>query len=43
MKYIIRIIKQKENLISIKNGGKVISIEIHKEYNIYVQELIFGN
>ena len=37
------IINQEENLISIKNGGKGIPIEIHKEYNIYIPELIFGN
>lgn len=29
--------------ISIKNNGSTIPIEIHKEYNIYVPELIFGN
>ena len=29
--------------ISVKNNGSTIPIEIHKEYNIYVPELIFGN
>ena len=43
MKYIKVIINQEENLISIKNGGKGIPIEIHKEYKIYIPELIFGN
>ena len=35
-------IKPEENLISIQNNGKGIPIEIHKEYNCYVPELIFG-
>ena len=43
MKYIKVIINQEKNLISIKNGGKGIPIEIHKEYKIYIPELIFGN
>ncbi len=43
MKYIKVTINQEKNIISIKNGGKGIPIEIHKEYNIYVPELIFGN
>ena len=29
--------------ISVKNNGSTIPIEIHKKYNIYVPELIFGN
>ena len=29
--------------ISVKNNGSTIPIEVHKEYNIYVPELIFGN
>ena len=29
--------------ISVWNNGSTIPIEIHKEYNIYVPELIFGN
>ena len=29
--------------ISVLNDGKGIPVEIHKEYNIYVPELIFGN
>lgn len=29
--------------ITVKNNGSTIPIEIHKEYNIYVPELIFGN
>ena len=43
MKYIKVIINEEKNIISIKNGGKGIPIEIHKDYNIYVPELIFGN
>lgn len=30
------------NVISIKNNGKSIPIEIHKEYNKYIPDLIFG-
>jgi DNA topoisomerase-2 len=36
-------INQKENRITVKNNGCGIPITIHKEYNIYVPELIFGN
>ena len=43
MKYIKVDIKQEENKIKIKNGGRGIPIEIHKKYNIYVPELIMGN
>ena len=32
-----------ENTISIYNDGSGIPIELHKEHNIYVPELIFGN
>lgn len=32
-----------ENYIRILNNGKSIPITIHKEYNIYIAELIFGN
>jgi DNA topoisomerase-2 len=35
-------IKQDENLISIWNNGRGIPIEIHKELNCYVPEMIFG-
>jgi DNA topoisomerase-2 len=35
-------IKQEENLISVWNNGKGIPIEIHKELNCYVPEMIFG-
>ena len=31
-----------ENLISVWNNGAGIPIEIHKEHNIYVPEMIFG-
>jgi DNA topoisomerase-2 len=35
-------INQEEGLIEIMNNGEGIPIVIHKEYNIYVPELIFG-
>ena len=31
-----------EGVISIKNNGKSIPIEIHPEYNVYIPELVFG-
>jgi DNA topoisomerase-2 len=43
MKYIKVDINPEENRIKIKNGGKGIPIEIHKTYNMYVPQLIFGN
>ena len=43
MKYIKVDINPEENKIRIKNGGKGIPIEIHKTYNMYVPQLIFGN
>jgi DNA topoisomerase-2 len=36
-------IDPEKNHISIKNDGAGIPIQIHKEYNIYVPELIFGH
>ena len=42
MKFIKVDIDAENNRISIKNGGKGIPVEIHKEHNIYVPELIFG-
>lgn len=35
-------IKPDENSISVWNNGKGIPIEIHKEHNCYVPEMIFG-
>lgn len=35
-------IKPEANTISIWNNGKGIPIEIHKELNCYVPEMIFG-
>jgi DNA topoisomerase II len=35
-------IKQSENSISVWNNGRGIPIEIHKEHNCYVPEMIFG-
>ena len=43
MKYIKVDINPEENRIRVKNGGKGIPIEIHKTYNMYVPQLIFGN
>ena len=43
MKYIKVDIYPDKNIIKIKNGGKGIPIEIHKTYNMYVPQLIFGN
>ena len=40
MKYIKVEIKQKENKIKIKNGGKGIPIQIHKQFKIYVRSLL---
>ena len=36
-------ISKETGMISVWNDGNGIPIEIHKEYNIYVPELIFGN
>src|SRR6266496_2887985 len=36
-------INKEEGMISIYNNGKGIPIEIHKEENVYVPELIFGH
>ncbi len=35
-------IDETNNSISIWNNGKGIPIEIHKEHNVYVPEMIFG-
>ena len=43
MDYIKVDIKQSENIIKIKNGGKGIPIRIHKKYDMYIPQLIFGN
>ena len=36
-------IDKKEGKIEVYNSGEGIEIEIHKEHNIYIPELIFGN
>ncbi len=36
-------ISKDTGVISVMNNGSSIPIELHKEYNIYVPELIFGN
>jgi DNA topoisomerase-2 len=36
-------INSASNTISVWNNGKGIPVQIHKEYNIYVPELIFGH
>ena len=43
MKYIKVTIDRGKNTIKVKNGGRGIPIEIHKKYNMYVPQLIFGN
>ena len=43
MKFIKVDIDPEQGIIMIKNGGKGIPIEIHKTYNMYVPQLIFGN
>ncbi|KAJ2232196.1 DNA topoisomerase 2 [Coemansia sp. RSA 485] len=43
MKRIDITIDKESGVISVKNDGKGIPIEIHKEQNIYVPELIFGH
>lgn len=43
MSYIKVTIDQKNNRISVTNNGKGIPIQIHREYGIYIPELIFGN
>lgn len=35
-------IDQANNEISVWNNGKGVPIEIHKEHNVYVPEMIFG-
>ena len=42
MTYIKVTIDQENNRISVKNNGKGIPVENHKEYDMYVHELIFG-
>ncbi|KAF7726958.1 DNA topoisomerase 2 [Apophysomyces ossiformis] len=37
------VINRSENFISIQNNGRGIPIEMHKEENVYVPELIFGH
>lgn len=36
-------IDKEQNLISVMNNGEGIPVEIHKEYNIYIPEMILGN
>jgi len=43
MKSIEVIISSRDGFVSVKNDGKGIPIEIHKDHNMYVPELIFGN
>jgi DNA topoisomerase II len=37
------VINPSEGFVSVMNNGKGIPVEIHKEHNIYVPELIFGH
>ena len=43
MKKIDVVINAEENIISVKNDGKGIPIEIHDKEKIFIPELIFGN
>lgn len=43
MSYIRVTIDKEKNRISVKNNGRGIPIQIHKEYDIYIPELIFGH
>jgi DNA topoisomerase-2 len=43
MTYVKVEIDQEKNRISVKNNGKGIPIQVHKEYDIYIPELIFGH
>lgn len=43
MKRLDVVIDPQNNMISVLNDGKGIPVQIHKEYNIYVPELIFGH
>ena len=43
MTYIRVTIDQANNRISVKNNGVGIPVEMHKEYSMYVPELIFGH
>lgn len=43
MTYVKVWIDQENNRITVRNNGKGIPVEIHKEYDMYVPELIFGH
>ena len=43
MKKIEVIINAEENIISVRNDGKGIPVEIHDKENMYIPQLIFGN
>ena len=43
MSYIAVDIDEKNGCISVENDGQGIDIKIHKKYNIYVPQLIFGH
>lgn len=43
MDYIRVTIDQDKNVISVKNSGSGIPVQIHKQYNMFVPELIFGH
>merc|ERR1719335_1800416 len=36
-------IKQQEGMVSVENNGQTLPIEIHKEHNMYVPEMVFGH
>lgn len=43
MKRLEVVIDPAKNMISVLNDGKGIPVQIHKEHNIYVPELVFGH
>merc|ERR1719409_2668704 len=36
------VIDKKEGMISVKDNGKGVPVQIHKEHKVYVPEMIFG-
>lgn len=43
MKKLDVVIDAERNMISVQNDGKGIPVQIHKDHNIYVPELVFGH
>merc|ERR1719399_2039872 len=43
MTYIKVVVDEKAGMISVENNGKGLPVEIHKEHNMYVPEMVFGH